>query len=152
MTDFWSLVRACLICVNFMSSSQMLEGKKGPFLFVPSTLTPSEAGKMLILSPLLPSLSEFTFLRECLQCVFLLGQNFYQVGKCMWFLSTSVMSTEVSVAVKTEGRNHKPGALQRVVRGGGVKLSVHTHTETTPLELVYVKVFTQPWRLELPSC
>lgn len=42
------------------------------------------------------------------------------------------MSTEVSVAVKTEGRNHKPGALQRVVRGGGVKLSVHTHTETTP--------------------
>lgn len=42
------------------------------------------------------------------------------------------MSTEVSVAVKTEGRNHKPGALQRVVMGvGDVKLSGHTYTETT---------------------
>lgn len=51
------------------------------------------------------------------------------------------MSTEVSVAVKTEGRKHKPGALQRIVRGE-VKLSVHTHTELTLTGVSgYVRVF-----------
>lgn len=137
MTDFWSVVRACLIQLNFMSSSWILEGRKGPFLFVSSTLTGSKAGWMLILSSLLPSLSDFMFLRECLQCVFLLGQNFIRLENASDSYSVLWCSTEVSVAVKTEGRNHKSGALQRIMRGREVKFSVRAHTDPT---LIWVNV------------
>lgn len=53
--------------------------RKSPFPSVPSTPIPSEVGKMVILSSLLPSLSELTFHSEYLQCVFLHGQNFLRL-------------------------------------------------------------------------
>lgn len=147
MTDFWSGARACLIHVNFMNYSWILEGRKGLFLFVSSTLIPSEVAHF-VTSPALPFRVHIS---QRMSPVCVSTSKLYEAGKCIWFLSTSLMSTEVSVAVKTEERNHKPGVLQRIMRGGEVKLSVHTQRQLS-LELVYVKVFTQPWSLELPKC
>lgn len=53
----------------------------------------------------------------------------FQAGK--YTLPVSLMLAEVAKAVKAEGRNHRPGASQSIVRGVKVKLSVPTCAKTT---------------------